>query len=178
MINQKEANMLRLVELDLGMEAEFKTFFEDLERQGDSPWLFEHKGEPFDMLVKKLRDQKQGKQLPDGWVSCSSLFLIRENGAFLGKSSLRHELNDHLRKIGGHIGYYVCTSQRRKGYGTEILRLTLEKAEEIGLERVLVTCDEGNIASAKIIEKNGGVLEDIYQDNDMAVPKRRYWIEL
>jgi predicted acetyltransferase len=59
-----------------------------------------------------------------------------------------------------------------------ILKLTLERARELGLEWVLVTCDEDNIASAKIIERNGGVLEDMYQEDETAVPKRRYWIDL
>lgn len=171
--------MLRLVELDFGMEAAFGRFVAELEQQGDADqWLFEYKGEPFDTLVTKLKDQKAGKQLPEGWVPCSSLFLVGEDGKFFGKSSLRHDLNDFLRNIGGHIGYYVCPSQRRKGYGKTILKLTLEKARELGLEKVLVTCDEDNAASAKIIERNGGVLENTHQEDNMEAPKRRYWIEL
>jgi predicted acetyltransferase len=179
MINGKELRVLRLVELSLEMEAQFKRFLEELEQQGQAArWLFEYKDEPFDMYVEKLQDQKQGKQLPDGWVSCSTLFLAREDGKILGKSSLRHELNDFLKNIGGHIGYVIRPDERQKGYGSAILKLTLGKAKELGLERVLVTCDEDNIASAKIIERSGGVLEDTYQEDETAVLKRRYWIEL
>jgi len=83
-----------------------------------------------------------------------------------------------LRNIGGHIGFNIRPSERRRGYGTAILALTLEKAKELRLKRVLVTCDDNNVASAKIIEKNGGILEDKYWNDELEQPKRRYWIEL
>lgn len=171
--------MLRLVELSLEMETQFMEFYRALmPKDPQNRWLFEYKGEPFDVLVGKLLDQKQGKQLPDGWVPASTFYLIREDGKILGKSSFRHELNAFLKKIGGSIGYIIRSDERQKGYGMAILKLTLERARELGLERVLVTCDEDNIASAKIIERNGGVLEDMYQEDETAVPKRRYWIDL
>lgn len=141
-------------------------------------WLFEYKGEPFAVLVAKLAAWKQGQQLPRGWVRSTVYYLVRQDGMIVGKSSLRHTLNTFLRTIGGHIGYVIRPDQRRQGYGTELLRLTLEKARRLGLERVLVTCDDDHAASAKIIEKNGGVLEELYQDDKMDIPKRRYWINL
>ena len=171
--------MLRLVELTLEMEAQFMEFHQALMLEDpQNQWLFEYKGESFHVLVEKLRALRNGERVSEGWVPASTFFLIQDDGRILGKSSLRHELNDFLKKIGGNIGYIIRSDERRKGYGAEILRLTLEKAKEIGLERVLVTCDEDNIASAKIIEKNGGVLQDMYQNDDLNVPKRRYWIEL
>lgn len=167
--------MLRLVELSSDMKTQFLDFFHASEPEETQ---FEYKGEPFDVLVSKLRDWKQGRQLPKGWVPCSTFYLVRDNGTILGKSSLRHKLNEHLRTIGGHVGYVIRPDQRQRGYGTEILRLTLHEAGKLGLQKVLVTCDENNIASAKIIEKNGGLLENTYQNDTMAVPKRRYWIPL
>lgn len=169
----------KLVELTAGMEAAFMEFSRSLGPQAEQDrWLFEYKGEPFEGLVAKLQDWKRGKQLPRGWVRSTVYYLVRNDGTILGKSSLRHLLNDFLRTIGGHIGYLIRSDQRRKGYGTVILRLTLEKAHQLGLRQVLVTCDEDNLASAKIIEANGGLLKDMYQDKDLPVPKRRYWIEL
>ena len=171
--------MLRLVELSLEMETQFRSFLDQLERQGQAgQWLFEYEKDPFDVFVKRLENWKSGKDLPDGWVPSSTLWLTDESGRILGKSSLRHDLNDFLRNIGGHIGYNIRKSERRKGYGSKILQLTLAKAKKLGLERVLITCDDNNIASAKIIEKNGGVFNDTYQDDTMTLPKRRYWIEL
>jgi predicted acetyltransferase len=164
------------------MEAAYREFSAalDSEQPGLAKrWLFENTGEPFPDLVEKLQAWKVGQQLPESsWVPCSTFYLIDGDGKILGKSSFRHELNDFLRTIGGNIGYVIRQKDRRKGCGTEILRLTLEKAKQLGLHRVLVTCDEDNIASAKIIEKNGGVFENTFQQNEQAVPKRRYWISL
>lgn len=174
-----ENETLKLVELTTGMEAAFMEFCRSLGPKAERDrWLFEYKGEPFDRLVVKLQDWKRGKQLPRGWVCSTVYYLVREDATILGKSSLRHSLNDFLRTIGGNIGYLIRPDQRRKGYGTAILRLTLEKARQLGLRQVLVTCDEDNLASAKIIEANGGLLKDVYQNADMAVPKRRYWITI
>lgn len=175
-----ENGNLQLTELTDGMEEAYMEFFRSLQAEDpETHWLFEYRGEPFGELVKKLQNWKQGLQLPEiGWVPCSTFFLVRPDGKVVGKSSLRHELNEHLRTIGGSIGYVIRPDQRRKGCGTAILRLTLEKASELGLERVLVTCDEDNIASAKIIEKNGGTLETVYRDNKADIAKCRYWINL
>ena len=161
------------------MEPQFMEFFRALMPEDpQNRWLFEYDGEPFSVFVEKLQDQKQGKQLPKGWVPASTFYLIREDGKILGKSSFRHELNDFLKTIGGNIGYIIRPDQRQKGYGAAILKLTLEKARELGLERVVVTCDEDNIASAKIIERSGGVFEDPCRKDETAVLKRRYWITL
>ncbi len=170
---------LQLVELSLEMEGSFNSFLEELKRQGQSRRLFEYDNEPFEVFVEKLKGHQQGKFLPEGWVPYTTFFLVANNGTILGKSSLRHTLPEHLLSNGcEHIGYYIRESQQRKGYGTEILRLTLEKAKTLGLKRVLVTCDDDNIASAKIIEKNGGVLENTYQEDELETIIRRYWITI
>jgi predicted acetyltransferase len=83
-----------------------------------------------------------------------------------------------LEKKGGHIGYYIRPSQRGKGYGNLILHLSLEKARELGLKRVLVTCDDNNDASLKTIENNGGKLVDKIKGEGSVVLTRRYWIDL
>jgi predicted acetyltransferase len=96
----------------------------------------------------------------------------------MGTLSLRHELNDMLMRIAGHIGYQIRPSQRQRGYGTELLRLGLQKARQLGLTRVLVTCDENNIASQKVIVYNGGQLENSVAVEGSHIPKLRYWIDL
>lgn len=101
-----------------------------------------------------------------------------KNGAgFIGKVNIRHRLNKNLLKAGGHIGYTIRPSERRKGYGTLILRLALPKAKALGIKKALITCYEDNIGSRKIIEANGGVLEDTATTNE-GVVKRRYWITI
>ena len=108
-----------------------------------------------------------------------STFLFAFNGPrIVGRGSIRHELNDFLFRVGGHIGYTVVPEFRRRGYATQILRQLLTIARErFGLARVLVTCDDDNIGSIRTIEKNGGVLENVVSGVDLVTPKRRYWID-
>lgn len=103
---------------------------------------------------------------------------VRESdGRIVGAADLRHHI-DHpiLGAWGGHMGYYVRPSERRRGYGTEILRLDLEKARERGLKRVMVTCSISNVASEKIILANGGVFEKEVPGDGTII--KRYWVEL
>jgi len=91
---------------------------------------------------------------------------------------LRHALNDFLRRIGGNIGFVVVPGHRRRGYATQMLRHGLDLASSKGMEKVLVTCDEDNVASRRTIEKCGGVYEGSTSRPEDSVAKRRYWISL
>ncbi|MDR3120658.1 MAG: GNAT family N-acetyltransferase [Clostridiales bacterium] len=93
-----------------------------------------------------------------------------------GVSRLRHSLNEQSRKEGGHIGYDVPPSLRNAGNATELLRQTLAKAKAIGIMRVLMTCDAENAASARVIEKNGGTLENQVISDYTKKIVNRYWI--
>jgi predicted acetyltransferase len=127
--------------------------------------------------IQRLLDQANPSKLKSGYVAASEYWLI-DGDEWVGRLSLRHELNEFLLKIAGHIGYEIRPSKRRRGYGKEILRLGLEKARELGLRRVLVTCDEDNIGSKKIIEANGGQLENVVEVEGERVRKLRYWIDI
>jgi predicted acetyltransferase len=107
-----------------------------------------------------------------------SVFWLVEGEAFIGRVSIRHYLNSWLLRVGGHIGYDICPSKRLLGYGTEILRLALLEARRLGVSRALITCDEDNVGSMRIIEKNGGDLENILVVEGLPKAKRRYWISL
>jgi predicted acetyltransferase len=132
--------------------------------------------EDFPAYLRRLSDGARGVGLPPGRVP-DSTFWLTSGRHLIGRSSIRHHLTPELEDEGGHVGYDIRPSERRKGYGTVILRLTLAEARKLGLNRVLLTCDADNVASAKIIEKNGGGLQA------QAVSKRsgklisRYWIE-
>ena len=103
------------------------------------------------------------------WVPCTSLWWVDDTG-YIGRMSIRHELNDWLREVGGHIGYDVRRSRRREGHATAMLAEALKVARGLGIEQALLTCDDDNIASRLVIERNGGVLEDIRKG------KLRYWV--
>ena len=117
----------------------------------------------FQQYCDTLIGYRSGIGLPEGYVNETVLWLI-DGGEHIGNLSLRHELTEHLLKIGGHIGYIISPKHRGKGYGTKILALGLKEAAKLDIEKVLVTCDKTNTASAKIIEKNGGVLENEVAD--------------
>ena len=106
-----------------------------------------------------------------------SHYWLMDDSEIVGFVRLRHRLHPEWGKFSGHIGYNVPPSQRRKGYGTVLLGLVLEKARLHGLSKVLVTCDEDNLASKKIIERNGGRFEDRLFEARSGNHKLRYWIE-
>jgi predicted acetyltransferase len=107
-----------------------------------------------------------------------SLHWLCDGDEFIGEASIRHQLNAHLMQEGGHIGYGIRPSWRDRGYGKRILALALVECRRLGIERVLVTCLERNIASAKIIEANGGGLENVIAAPSGHGALRRYWIDL
>jgi predicted acetyltransferase len=173
------AGNIKLIEPTVELKTTFLAMVEEhIAIDEHKTWQYDQAVEDFAKYVQDRLDWKEGKSLPEGWIPASTFWLVRNKNVILGTSSLRHKLTKHLRNIGGHIGYNIRPSERRKGYGTLILALTLEKARELGLTRILVTCDEDNIASAKIIEKNGGKLKNIYVNKELKQPKRQYWIEL
>lgn len=131
----------------------------------------------FAKYVSQILAQANGESLPEGYVPQTTFWLV-DNGEFIGRVSIRHTLTEELLKVGGHIGYDIRPSKRQKGYGKKILELALPKAKELGINRALVTCDETNIGSKKIIEANGGVLEDSYEQGDDKPRKLRYWINI
>ena len=108
-------------------------------------------------LIAKQRDAEQ-KGIVDGWKVPSTTFWLYVDGVPVGFGSVRHFLTEALSQVSGHIGYGIAPQFRGNGYGNEILRLLLKKADEIGLEKVLVTVDLDNIASQAVALANGGVI--------------------
>jgi len=133
--------------------------------------------EDFDKFLQLLEKNKHQELIKPGY-SPQTTFGVFDDGKLIGGFNLRHELKGNLINHGGNIGYLVRPSERKKGYGTIILGCALKKAKELGLERVLVTCREENIESSRVIEKNGGVFENNYYDEEYNVTFKRYWINL
>lgn len=130
---------------------------------------------PWDEYVDRLDRYRRAVDLPPGFVPATFL-VATVDGRIVGRTSIRHELNEFLREVGGHIGYGVVPAARRRGYATEILRQSLVIARSNGVGRALVTCDDDNVGSATVIERCGGVLENVVELPG-GVPKRRYWID-
>lgn len=113
--------------------------------------------------------------LADGRVH-ADYWWIAEGQVYLGCITLRHGLNDFLLRAGGHVGYALRPSARGRGLAAWALRKIMPRARDLGLDRLLVTCDDSNVGSAKTIENVGGLLEDV-RETELGLT-RRYWISL
>lgn len=132
--------------------------------------------EDFEGYILKLRNNIRGQE---GWVPSYTFWLTNMDEEILGVVRIRMSLeNDYVKKYAGHIGYDISPLSRKKGYGTVLLKLALEKAAQLGLGKVLITCDDDNIGSGRIIEKNGGVLESRILKQNNKNQLRRYWINI
>jgi len=130
--------------------------------------------ESWEIYIERVNSASRDQDLSVGKVPAT--FLVAEvDGQIVGRVSIRHRLNEYLQQRGGHIGFGIRPEFRRRGFATEILLEALEIARGLGVEKVLVTCDDTNIASRRVIEKCGGVLENIV-DLENVEKFRRYWI--
>ena len=130
----------------------------------------------FEGYLRRLDNQRRGEHLPLGRVP-STEFWLEDGGVLLAGLRLRFRLNPELEREGGHIGYDVRPSARRRGYGTQLLALGLIEARARGIWPVLLTADADNVGSIRIIEKNGGVLAEEAISAQTLKPIRRYWIQ-
>ena len=134
-------------------------------------------GMPLARYLELLEQHARGESLPPDHVPSTFLFAF-DGARIVGRVTIRHTLNEFLLRIGGHIGYVVVPEFRRRGYATAMLRQSIQIAHrQLGITRVLVTCDDDNVGSIKTIEKNGGILENVVTGADLVTPKRRYWID-
>ncbi|QIK57979.1 GNAT family N-acetyltransferase [Erysipelothrix sp. HDW6A] len=154
---------------------------EHIKNNGKTPIIGASGLEKFENIeewIKKIRSYEHFDTVPEGRLPATTLLTIRKKDKkMVGIVNIRHSLDtEYLFNFGGHIGYSVRGSERGKGYGKEQLKLTLDICKEMGIAKVLITCNDENVPSAKAIEANGGILEKIsFVENEMT---RRYWINL
>jgi predicted acetyltransferase len=166
-----------LVKPTVELEVEYLDFYKEWKDSGEDmiPWVIEKDPSDFNEMVQFLHNNEKGENLPEGWVSDSTYWLVNEDNKVLGVVNIRHSLTERLFNCGGHIGYGIRPRERRKGYASQILSLSLEKTNELGIDRVLVVCDATNIASERTIVKNGGKEDASFTEEDGNVVKR-FWI--
>jgi predicted acetyltransferase len=170
------APTLRLRPVRLGDEAAFRAGQAAMAAEGFTFGLGLEPELPWRDYVQALQDHRAGINLPTGYVPAT--FLVAEVAdQIVGRTSIRHKLNSHLARAGGHIGYGVLPQHRRHGYATEILRQSLVIACAIGVDQVLVTCDDDNVGSIAVIEQCGGRLESVIEIAPGAPLLRRYWFD-
>ncbi len=127
----------------------------------------------------RLKAREQEATCPGSHVPASTYLCIRQSDhRMVGFIDIRHRLNDYLLNYAGHIGYSIRPIERGKGYAGQQLELGLNKCRELGLKRVLLTCDESNMRSRRTIENAGGVYEDSRKEPGEAQAVHRYWIDI
>ena len=140
------------------------------------PSASKRNGMSFEELIKKWAFEESEGISVCGLIPSTLFFMVNDNDRILGAIHFRHKLNERLLQNGGHIGYGIRSTERRKGYATLMLNMLLNIIQAQGYEKVLITCDEDNVESARTIEKNKGILFDkVLFDGVMT---RRYWINL
>lgn len=172
--------MIRLIEPCEAYMASYTEAFDEYERyprRAGNPFSNPYGGD----LLARLDDRRHARNLPEGWVGATTYWLVDDEAQrFLGQIDIRHSLTESLLRYGGHIGYAIRLGEWNKGYGTRMLSLALPYARDIGITRCLITCDDDNPGSARVMEKNGFVLADKVNNviDGHPIVTRRYWKNL
>jgi predicted acetyltransferase len=171
---------VELVEPCEALEAAYRSFIHEFLEWKEPliPAVLERDARDFASLIRRLRLEAAGVDLPEGYVPASCFWLVDEHKTLVGVAHFRHSLNATLAYEGGHIGYSVRPTQRNKGYGKIMLKLLLERAKALSITGILLTCDKTNAASARVIQSNGGRLDSEVPRKDGKGITQRYWINL
>ncbi|CAM3719414.1 GNAT family N-acetyltransferase [Marinicrinis lubricantis] len=169
---------ISLIKPTIRLKEAYMAFYQDWKQSGEDmvPWVISKDPVNFEEMLDYLSKNEDERYIPDGWVPSSTYWLVADEKRVVGAVNIRHGLTEKLLHAGGHIGYGIRPSERRKGYATKLLALALEKCNELGIRRVLVVCDEHNSASRKTILNNRGVQDKDYIEEDGNVIQR-FWIE-
>lgn len=179
MKSMNEQSDLHLVRPSLAYKDEYLAFYQEWKQSGEDmvPWVIEKDPADFEEMLNWLNENETGVNLKAGFVPDSTFWLVSSDNRVLGAVNIRHRLTDFLRNQGGHIGYGIRPSERKQGYATRLLNLSLNHAKKLGIDNVLVVCDAGNVASERTIIRNGGWPDQDYmEENGNRI--KRYWIEV
>ena len=168
---------MKLVHYSSICEEQYTAYISEWESNQETPTpsATKRNGVSFTEKYQQWKDNETDIPIKQGYVSSMLYFLISED-IIMGSIVYRPEINERLMKCGGHIGYGIRPSERRKGYATLMLRMLLDNIKREGAVKVMLTCDDDNIASAKTIEKNHGKLYEKAIFENILI--RKYWIDL
>lgn len=173
--------MLILVKPNVKYKNQYIEMINEWKATGEElqPWVLQENYLDFDAMVQKFQRLSQGIGVSKEFVPSTTYWAYdNESDRIVGAVNIRHYLNDLFLKFLGNIGYGVRPSERRKGFATTILSLSIEKCKDLGIEEVLLGCYKENIASNKTILKNGGILENCITEKNTGRIVQRYWITI
>lgn len=168
-----------LIKPTLALQDAYLPFYQEWLDSGESmvPWVISKDPTHFTEMLEFLHNNETEDGIPTGWVPSSTYWLVTADQRVVGAVNIRHRLTEKLWNCGGHIGYGIRPSERRKGYATKLLALALDQARELGISKALVVCDAVNVASERTIRNNGGIQDvDFTEENGNVV--KRFWIPL
>lgn len=182
--NLKDENDIKLIKPTIEYKEQAKEMMDEARKyDANNPDIWAgyssmQKYEHYEEWLEKLENDLDFENIKPGRVPASTYFLLRKkDNKILGIINIRYELNEYLENFGGHIGYSIRATERKKGYGKKQLELALDKCSEISINNVLITCREDNKGSAKVIEACGGIYEDTRFSKEENDNFKRYWIK-
>lgn len=175
--------MLKLIKPNEKYYNQYKEMMDEWNMEGSriAPWplhLKYHTKECFSEMITRVEEVERGENLGEYASSTTYWLYDDEKNKLLGASNLRHYLTKEGLKLWGHIGYGIRPSERKKGYATQLLKLTMQEAKNKNIDKVLLGAYTGNIGSWKVMEKCKGKLENIDIEEETGLPVKRYWIEI
>lgn len=174
--------MLKLIKPNEKYYKQYKEMMDEWNMEGSriAPWplhLKYHTEEYFKEMLFRVKEVEKGENLGEYASSTTYWLYDDENNTLVGASNLRHYLTEDGLKLWGHIGYGIRPSERKKGYATRLLKMTMVEAKEKNIDKVLLGAYKGNIGSWKVMEKCGGKFENIVIEEETGLPVKRYWID-
>lgn len=175
--------MLQIIKPSKQYYKQYKEMMDEWNMEGSriAPWplhLKYHTEEYFKEMLDRVEEVEKGENLGEYALSSTYWLYEDETDRLLGASNLRHYLTEDGLKLWGHIGYGIRPSERKKGYATKLLKMTMEEAKKYSIDHVLLGAYTGNIGSWKVMEKCGGKFENIVIEDETGLPVKRYWIEI
>lgn len=171
----------KLVKPSVEFKSSYLNALKEFQDEGRYTFLkYKDVEEDFEDFIEKVNEGKKHLHKPyEDWVEQvpeTVLWLVKDD-EFIGTLNVRHRLNWHLEKWGGHINFVIRPSLRGKGYGKKILQKGVPYVCYLGVDRALVTVDSANEAAIKIVEHCGGQFEDETTATDKFPARKRYWLD-
>jgi len=150
--------------------ASYDRYIKELGTEERYPFPLDFEYSNFEKYLERVEDFALGKNLPKGYVQSTTLWLVREN-EIVGVTNIRHELNNSIRHIGGHIGLSIKPTERGKSLGVKLMKMSISFLKDLGISEVHIHCEKSNKGSSKTIQACGGVLESEVSHNNEIIER-------